>query len=101
MGILKPSTGDALALLVDVAATYRLTRLLVEDEITKPIREKVWEKYDPAETKVGYWLTCPWCVSIWVGTAAVGARYVWPEGWDAAARVLTASAATGMIASRY
>ena len=101
MSNLKPSGGDALALAVDALATFRLTRLVIEDEITSPIREAVWKRYDVSDTKIGYFLTCPWCVSIWVGAGVVAARRIAPSAWEPVAAVFAGSAVTGMIASRF
>jgi len=101
VGTLNHGGTGALALAVDALATYRLTRLVVEDEITAPIRNRVWERHDPADSKIGYLLTCPWCVSIWAGAAVVTARHIAPATWEPVARMLTASAVSGMIASRF
>jgi hypothetical protein len=53
--------------LLDGLATYRVTRLVVDDELTSPIREYIWKNHSPEETKIGYFVTCPFCVSIWAG----------------------------------
>jgi len=50
-------------LVIDVLATRRITRLLVEDEITRPLREKIGRYH----AKAGYLVTCPYCVSVWAG----------------------------------
>jgi Protein of unknown function (DUF1360) len=52
---------------IDALATERLTRLVVDDEITADLREWVWKKYPPESTKIGYLLTCPFCASVWAG----------------------------------
>lgn len=52
---------------IDVAATWRITRLVVEDEITRPMREAVAERWP--ESKLAYLVTCPYCVSVWAGAA--------------------------------
>lgn len=101
MGNLESNGGGALAFAVDSLATFRLTRLAVEDEITSPLREAVWKRYDVSDTKIGYFLTCPWCVSIWVGAGVVVARRVAPAAWEPVAAILAGSAVTGMIASRF
>jgi hypothetical protein len=54
---------------LDLLATQRITRLVAEDKITEPIREWVWETHPPSETKLGYFLTCPHCISIWAAGA--------------------------------
>ena len=60
---------SATALVAGALATYRLTRLVVEDEITRPLREKVWDTHPPESTKLGYILTCSHCTSIYAGAA--------------------------------
>lgn len=47
-------------------ASYRLTKLLIEDTILNSLREKVWEKFPPESTYLGYLTTCPWCVGWWL-----------------------------------
>jgi len=100
VGNLKADGDGVLTFAVDALTTFRLTRLIVEDEIAAPIREAVWKRYDVSDSKIGYLLTCPWCVSFWVGAGVVAARYVAPGPWDPVARVLAMSAVTGVIASR-
>jgi len=85
---------------IDLLAVYRLTRLLTEDELMEPVREWVWKNHPPQDTKIGYFVTCPWCVSVWVGGAVVAARMVAPRQWDPIARALVLSAGTGLIASK-
>jgi len=60
---------SAINLITDILATHRVTRLVVDDELTKPIREYIWHNHPPDETKLGYFVTCPFCVSIWAGGA--------------------------------
>lgn len=89
-----------LSFFVDIVAVYRLTKLAIDDEIFADIREKVWEKYPPETTKIGYLFTCPWCMSIWMGGALLALRKLSPETADYVSGVLTASAATGIAFSR-
>lgn len=51
-------------LIVGVAATRRITRLVTTDEITAPVRAYVWEK---DMKKLTYFVNCPYCVSVWAG----------------------------------
>lgn len=80
---------------VDVIATYRLTKLLMEDKITEDLREAIFEKF-PRDSKMGYFLTCPWCVSIWTGFAVFALRKVNSDGADIVSGILAASALTGV-----
>lgn len=52
-------------------ATKRLTTLVVEDEITRDIRDLVWRKYPPETTKLGYLVTCVKCSSVWAGAVVL------------------------------
>lgn len=54
-------------LAVNVLATERVTRLVVEDEITRELRYWVQSKWPTS--KVSYLVTCPYCVSVWAGLA--------------------------------
>lgn len=74
-------------------ATYRVTRLIVEDEITSDLRDKVHSKFPPESTKIGYLFTCPWCISMYVAPVV----HFLPKSVKTA---LAASAATGIIAER-
>lgn len=49
---------------VAVAATHRLTTLVVKDEITRPIREKVEDTFG-GESRLTYLVNCPACTSVW------------------------------------
>lgn len=53
---------------IRTAATWRLTRLVVEDEITRPLREAVSRRWP--DSKAEYLVNCPYCVSVWAGAAA-------------------------------
>lgn len=82
-------------LAIDVLATYRITKLVLEDEILSGPRDKLLAKYPPNETKFGYLLTCPWCVSVWAGMGVVGLRMVAPKIGEVVSSGLAASALTG------
>ena len=84
----------------DALAVYRITRLVIQDEIAADLRDKVFEKFNPAETKIGYLLTCPWCVSVWAGLGVVAARRFAPQLWDDLSTALAASAVSGLIEER-
>lgn len=52
-----------ISLLIFSLATRRLTHLIVDDEIARPSRDYLIEKYH--SYWVNYLLTCPKCMSIW------------------------------------
>lgn len=63
--------------LAAVLATQRLTQLITEDEITRPIREKtnVWAGDAPefsVKERLAYIVECPACTSIWAAGVVLG-----------------------------
>jgi hypothetical protein len=59
-------------------ATYRLTRLITTDNILETFRERIWKKYPPQSSKLGYLITCDWCTSIWVASVVVASAMIIP-----------------------
>lgn len=57
---------DFLKFLIFALAAWRTTRLLIEDVILEPLRERFWAKWPPESTKLGYLSTCYWCLGLWV-----------------------------------
>jgi hypothetical protein len=64
-------------------ATWRLTRLFVNDNMTKFFREQFWDlkkvgkgfglekpKFGPRRT-IADLLSCPWCFSLWAGATII------------------------------
>jgi hypothetical protein len=91
-------------------AATRLTGLITTDEITRPIREKLVNRFD-SDRRAHRWVAyliggaddqadgCPWCASIWVGAITAPIIYLW---YDLPAVVivllaLAVSQTTGMI----
>lgn len=95
---------SGLTFLVLALACYRLTRLAVEDEVTRPARNRVIEwAYtrqghdrdnvfgdpdprddhttvvldDDAPPKLAYLLSCSWCASMWCALLLVAVEAVW------------------------
>lgn len=59
----------ALVLVIDALAVHRATRLITEDELTRPLRERIHANHPPAASKLGYVITCPYCASIYAALA--------------------------------
>lgn len=57
-----------LELIVDAAATTRVTRLVVDDEISRSFRDWVLERTGD-DSSLTYLVNCPYCVSVWAGAA--------------------------------
>lgn len=87
-------------LVEDALATHRLTKLVLDDQLTAPVRDWVFKRFPPESTRLGYLLTCPWCASIWLGAGVTTARFVAPRAWRPIARLLALSSATGLLESR-
>lgn len=100
--------------LVDALAAYRLTILVVRDEITSGPRNAVleWanqrrpttEKIADAlhlpvrHPKIAYLVECPWCVGVYAGIGVVALRRLAPRLADPLLRGLAAAAVVGLIA---
>lgn len=87
---------DPVVLAVGGLAVHRLTRLLVEDEILRPVRERI---APDDESRLAYFVTCPWCVSIYVAVGWAGLSTVAPRAARAVGAVLAWSAASGLLSS--
>jgi hypothetical protein len=82
-------------------ATYRLTRLVIDDKITEGPREWIFAKFgDPSVSKISYLFSCPHCVSVYTGLAVSLGDTVFPRTTRVLTRALAFSAVTGMIAER-
>lgn len=85
--------------LADTLACFRLTKLAIDDEITRPLRERIWVKH-PADHGIGFMLACPYCASVWAAAGVVTARRVIPRVWSPAADLLAIAAVAGELAAR-
>lgn len=57
-------------------AGYRITRLVIDDYITAPLRKRTVEQLNP-RGKIRYLLQCYWCTSMWVCAAIVLIYCLW------------------------
>lgn len=57
---------DILVIILFVLAVSRLTRLVNKDYITDPLRLYVMRRFGGPNSVPAYFLSCPWCVSMWV-----------------------------------
>lgn len=79
-------------------AVFRVDRLIREDTITESLRERT--VYRLSETsRLRELLSCGWCLSIWLGAAAVGSFILWPVVVIWLAFALAVSAISGLIAT--
>ena len=106
-----------LSLVVDVLATYRLTRLATVDVISEPARMAVLRRVgaeppagqeDPTAQEVVEGLkdpprlatlvTCRWCAGVWIAAAVTAARVAAPRAWEPVSRGLALSASAVLLA---
>ncbi len=83
-------------LLVNALAVHRLTKLVIDDKITEPIRDWFFDRWNPQDSWT-YLFTCPWCVSIWAGAFAVLGVYFFWVVWFPVALILALSSIVGLI----
>lgn len=97
----RPLTSDPFGLLLDSLAVYRITRLIVTDEITAPLRDPIIDWLDEHEhPKLAYLLSCPWCASVWAAAAVLLIRWRAPKVWAQLRWALSMSATAGIIAEQ-
>ena len=53
-------------------ATYRITRIVTADKVTERPRAWAEDRAADGHPKLTYFVTCPWCVSIYIASAVVG-----------------------------
>lgn len=90
--------------IIDSLATYRVTKLVIDDYITLELREKAYSELaklpSPLARKAEYLLSCPWCVGIWAAGFLVALRLLAPNLADYLNTLLAASAVTGILYER-
>jgi hypothetical protein len=79
-------------------AAFRLTRLVTTDTITEGLRNKIWSKWPPT-TKLGYLITCNWCVGYWTSALLVLFVLILPQATLVVSLMLAISAAVGLIST--
>jgi len=88
-------------LLVDAAASYRLTRLALSDSILETPRNAAlrWTEQPGRaahlRSRLGELLECYWCAGLWISAAVVAARRTVPDLWQPISRALALSTAVG------
>ena len=107
-------THSAVLLILDALAVFRLTRLVVADSITAPVRTwLIGSTYDgqprypdgsrdarAKRLRLAVFLGCPWCVSPYVAGGVVALQATAPTVWQYAAAVLGFSAVAGLLMER-
>lgn len=84
-------------LAVGALAVHRLTRLVTTDEVTAPVRDRITEA--APEGRAAYFVTCPWCVSVWAAAGWLALSAAAPRLARPLGAVLAWSSATGLLSS--
>ncbi|WP_228982018.1 DUF1360 domain-containing protein [Streptomyces sp. DH12] len=109
-----PERHDALDIALTAVATFRFSRLVTKGAVTSPLRAP-FTTYQgpqgPAEVSeesreghrhtVGELLTCPFCMSLWVGTALTAGRCVWPRATRTVTAVMASLAGADALQLAY
>lgn len=85
---------DPLLIVLAVGAVCRLTRLVTADSILDRPRELAKRRSE----KLGLFITCPWCVSMWLAAATIVCALYWPRWSLTVFAILTASYVAGWLA---
>lgn len=93
-----------LTFLVLVLSTWRITHLVVEDQIPLVKKPREWITNRNPEGNLAYLVDCIWCSSVWVAAAHIGALYIWQDSVPqpfALAAALSAGAALFETLTQY
>jgi len=67
-----------LLIVLSVLSCWRLARLVTVDEVSLPFRERVGKRGDTW----AYFVTCPWCVSVWISPLVTVPVVLWSDLQD-------------------
>jgi len=84
-------------MIADSLACYRLTRLIVDDTITDPLRARLVEADHPVAGFFAEVTDCRWCTGIWVGMGVMVLRRLAPRLWGPVADGLALAAIAGLL----
>lgn len=84
------------ALILLALASYRVFRILAEDAVLDPIRERL----APEGSKRSDFLTCPSCAGFWVCVLAWVAWVAWPH-WSLVVAAPFAISALVILVAKY
>lgn len=82
--------------LLGILAVKRITRLVVDDKITEPLRESVAEKDPTPDKTLTYLVNCPMCVSMWASIFIWFSYMLFPKATLLLIRILASSEAVAL-----
>lgn len=85
-----------MTLAVGGLAVHRATRLVTDDTITAPVRDRIVDRGGwPADL-----VTCPWCVSVWVAAGWAALTVAAPRVARPLGALLAWSSIAGLLAAQ-
>jgi len=88
------------SLIVAGLAVARLTRFVIDDQLTIGLRRAVIRKWGE-DSWQSYLAHCPWCVSVWIALPVMPVAVLWPNRWVVAAlSIPAASMMAGLLVDR-
>jgi hypothetical protein len=85
-----------LVVLLTLGAVVRLTRMVTEDVVFRPVRRALINRrsHDGQgdEDWLVYLIHCRWCASIWISAAVCPLVWLWPDRWFVQIPILALSA---------
>ena len=95
---MEPPKDDLYDTMMHGLVTARLTRLLVDDEISAPLRSWVLRRFGPpSKSRISYATTCYWCASIYISAGVLGLSRLSPRVSRAVRLVLIGSLVSGVM----
>lgn len=86
-----------LSLVLGLLAVARLTRLIVEDQVSIALRQWVVRRWGE-DSKLAYLIHCPWCTSLWISAPVMTVATLYPNRWVVAGfATLAGSMVTGLL----
>lgn len=97
LGRLKMTNFGFFAFFVLSFASFRLTRLFLYDLVFDSLRNRLWDKFPPESSMLGYLFTCPWCLGFWVSLTVFICYTILPTYTLFAASIFALSAVVGLL----
>jgi hypothetical protein len=100
MNLYHVTNMSAVTFIILALAIFRLTRVIVVDEIFSDIRNKLWDRFPPETSYLGFFFTCEWCVSMWVALPTVVFYAINPSITLLVGCIFALSAVSSLITAR-
>lgn len=86
---------------VQTLVVHRIIRLIIDDKITEPLRNWIYDKFGQPHNTWTYLFTCPWCISIWAAGLSITVMVLFPLVWLFFALILAVSSSASMTYIKF